>query len=111
MPGRLRSKNRIALRTRPKLKRVIVLSASVFAFAAIAFTVLFQTKSENVRAAVSGDYRSRLSGNWSVATNWQTFNGSSWITASSAPTASDKQITIQSGHVINANSSINVDEM
>jgi hypothetical protein len=41
-----------------------------------------------VVAQVSGDYQSNGTGNWSDATKWQSYNGSSWVTASASPTGS-----------------------
>ncbi len=41
----------------------------------------------------SGDYRSTADGDWSVATTWETYNGSDWVTATSSPDGSEN-ITI-----------------
>ncbi len=46
-------------------------------------------------------YRSVQSGNWSVVTTWEQWNGSEWVSASAAPTGtSGYTITIQSGHTV-----------
>ncbi len=37
----------------------------------------------------TGDYRSVASGNWSVAATWETFDGSNWVAAGSAPTGTE----------------------
>lgn len=51
-------------------------------------------------AQTTGEYRSNAptptGGNWSNAGTWQTWNGSSWVGASTAPTGSEPKITIQS---------------
>ncbi|MFN4083730.1 MAG: T9SS type A sorting domain-containing protein [Bacteroidia bacterium] len=45
-----------------------------------------------------GDYRSnKATGNWGTAADWDTWNGTSWVTASSAPT-STTNVTVQNGH-------------
>lgn len=33
----------------------------------------------------SGDFRSLISGNWATASNWETYNGSTWVTATTYP--------------------------
>lgn len=40
-------------------------------------------------AQQAGDYRSAANGNWSDAATWETFDGSSWIPAVSAPAGSE----------------------
>ena len=52
----------------------------------------------NAAAQVTGDYRSNttVGGAWSAASSWQTYDGSSWVTATQAPTGSEV-ITIKSG--------------
>ncbi len=47
-------------------------------------------------AQATGDFRTNGTGggNWSAAGTWQTFNGSSWVAASAAPTGSE-MITVQ----------------
>ena len=37
----------------------------------------------------TGDYRSLTSGDWSAAATWETFDGSNWVPASSAPTGTE----------------------
>jgi hypothetical protein len=48
-----------------------------------------------VMAQATGDYRSVTTAVWSSASTWQTYDGSTWANASSAPTGSEV-ITIQS---------------
>ncbi|MGH7597361.1 MAG: hypothetical protein ACREOI_13495, partial [bacterium] len=36
-------------------------------------------------AQTTGDYRSVATGNWSVASTWETFDGTNWIAATNAP--------------------------
>lgn len=61
---------------------------------------IFILKASNTWAQVTGDYRSgQTSVTWSTAANWQTYNGSSWVTASSKP-GSTNNVYIQRGHTV-----------
>ncbi len=52
------------------------------------------------KAQSTGDYQSaNTSGTWSTPTDWQIYNGTSWVTASSAP-LSTTNVTIQSGSIL-----------
>ena len=57
------------------------------------------------------DYRSVASGNWSSASTWEKYNGSSWVPSTDFPTSSIGSITIQAGHTVALDISITVDEM
>jgi hypothetical protein len=46
-------------------------------------------------AQTAGDYRTKASGNWSAAQNWQRYNGSSWAAIGTPPTGAET-ITILS---------------
>ncbi len=63
--------------------------------------------------AAAGDYRSNVSptGLWNTAASWQTFDGSSWITATVPPSATDGIITIQNGDSIRINSATSLDQV
>ncbi|MFO7924947.1 MAG: MBG domain-containing protein [Bacteroidales bacterium] len=62
-----------------------------------------------VHAQVAGDYQTRFtnspSRDWSVANNWQEYNGTDWVNASEIPGA-DNKVTIRNG----ANYTYNVTE-
>lgn len=62
-------------------------------------------------AQTAGDYRSKQSGAWNIATSWQTYNGSSWADAVSSPTSSNGITTILSGHVITSSATVTVDQV
>ena len=53
-----------------------------------------------VTAQSIGDYRSITSGNWNVASTWETWDGGSWINAATAPDNSTNSVTIRNGHTI-----------
>ncbi len=62
-------------------------------------------------SAVTDDYRSNGSGDWGTADNWQTYTGSSWITAVSPPSSSSGVITIRNGHTINVAVALTADQV
>lgn len=43
-------------------------------------------------AQVSGDYRSKATGDWSTNGTWETYNGSSWVNASAKPGSTNKDL-------------------
>jgi hypothetical protein len=61
--------------------------------------------------AITDDYRSNGSGNWSDAGIWQTYDGSSWVTAGSPPNSSSGIITIRTGHTITVADAVTVDQV
>jgi len=55
-------------------------------------------------AQTTGDYRSNATNmDWTTASDWQTWNGSAWVTASTFPgqTGITGAVTIQAGHTVN----------
>ena len=66
----------------------------------IASLVLFL--SANLFSQTSGDFRSKGQGKWNAAATWQTYNGSAWVNASTAPTGSEN-ITIQASDSVDVN--------
>lgn len=53
-----------------------------------------------VKAQESGDFRSTADGDWSAAATWQTYDGTNWVSATTAPDGSEN-ITIQDGDSVN----------
>lgn len=73
-------------------------------------TVLFLVIQSFSFSQVPGDYRTNTgSPNFNTASHWQIWNGTAWVTASSAPQStsftSSNTITIQSGHTATLQSS------
>jgi len=69
------------------------------------FFIFTMCLSQIILAQTTGDYRSKQSGVWATASNWETYNGTAWNTAASVP-PSNCSIVIQSGHSItNGNAS------
>ena len=64
-----------------------------------------------VVAQSTGDYRSKISGNWNATSSWETYNGSAWVNATATPTASNAGvITIRNGHTITVTAKVSVDQ-
>jgi len=72
---------------------------------ALVFTV------QKVHAQSAGDYQSAASGNWTSASTWQTFDGTSWVAATAAPSNTDGIITILAGHEVTVTDNISADQI
>jgi phage baseplate assembly protein gpV len=58
------------------------------------FASLFMLLPANIFPQASGDFRNNGSGLWNAKATWQTYNGSTWVAATAAPTGSEN-ITLQ----------------
>ena len=67
--------------------------------------VLFVVFSIPVFAQVTGDYRSKATGNWGSASTWQIYNGIAWVNATSYPGQNSNvgTVTIGSGNTVTLN--------
>jgi len=62
------------------------------------FVFLFVGGMQLMSAQTTGDYRTGAATvTWGTAANWQTWNGTAWVTASSAP-SSTNDVYVQAGH-------------
>jgi hypothetical protein len=52
-------------------------------------TSLILFLSANIFSQSNGDFRTNGVGKWNAAATWQTYNGTSWVSASAAPTGSE----------------------
>ncbi|MGG9972080.1 beta strand repeat-containing protein [Ferruginibacter sp. SUN002] len=67
---------------------------------ATSFSLVFGTSSTDY-------FRSKSSGNWSDAANWQSSgDGSNWYDATAAPTTTSKGVTVRNGHVITVDANL-----
>src|ERR1035437_884553 len=86
------------------MKKLSLLILSLFIIGLISAPALFGQN--------SGDFRSAQSGNWGDLTTWQTYNGSSWVAASTIPdsniTPSTAITTILSPHNVTVAATIGV---
>jgi fibronectin-binding autotransporter adhesin len=64
-----------------------------------------------ITSAFGGDYQSAASGNWSAPATWQTYNGTQWVAAATAPASADGVITIRSPHTVTASAPVTVDQV
>jgi len=62
-------------------------------------------------AQSTGDYRSRATGTWATASNWDTYNGSAWVVASTAPSSASGVITILASHTITIGTAATIDQV
>ncbi len=104
---------RTGLKVRTKLStRILVVAAFLFILISSGLIVFINlTNSREAHAAISGDYRSAASGNWSSTSTWETYNGTSWIAAVATPTSADGNITIQNTHTVTITANVTVDQV
>jgi len=60
---------------------------------------------------VAEDYRTRKSGGWNDASNWERFDGTQWVAASRAPFGDDGQINIRTGDTVTINSAVTANQI
>jgi hypothetical protein len=84
-------------------------SGIIFLFFTMALTIIINT---GISAQTTGDYRSNAATmTWSTAGSWQRYNGTTWVTATAAPSSSDGVITIQNGHTVTVTANVTVDQL
>ncbi len=74
----------------------------------ILFTLFLMAVSIGL-AQTSGDYRTATgltTGNWNSTSTWETYNGTSWVAASSTPTSGNGVITIRNGATVTITAAI-----
>ncbi|MFH0865257.1 MAG: T9SS type A sorting domain-containing protein [Bacteroidota bacterium] len=64
-----------------------------------------------VFSQTSGDYRTAGNVTFAAATNWETYNGSSWVAAGAAPTSANGIITIYNGHTAAIGANVTLDQL
>jgi hypothetical protein len=103
---------RARTRTRQTARRILV-AATGFSFflAFMLIAVINVTDYRYARAASAGDYRSKTSGSWATASNWEKYNGTTWSTAATAPVSTDGVIEILSGHTMTVSANVTVDQV
>jgi len=76
-----------------------------------AIFILFAIFPKLLEAQTTGDFRSRLTGTWAIATNWETFNGTAWVTAAAVPNTASGIITIRTGNTITTSATATADQI
>lgn len=65
-------KQKIEIRLKVSLRRVAWIASTLIVLLAIGLTLFFNFSSKDkAYAAVSGEYRSKASGNWNATSTWQ----------------------------------------
>lgn len=105
----IKSRQRGSLRF--KTRHLIIAATAVFFIAGATFLYLNIGVTRQVKAAVAGDYRTLISGNWNGLATWEKYDGSNWIATITSPTSADGTITIQSGHTVTVTASVTVNQV
>lgn len=93
-------------------QRQLLIGSAVSALLIVLIVMVYQTtRTTDAKAAVAGDYRSRASGNWSGSNTWETYNGSNWVTTSTAPSTSSNVISILNGHTVTVSGNTTADQI
>jgi len=81
--------------------------------AKILLLLSFLVLSQITYSQSAGDYRSNVTatGDWSLGTNWEVFNGTVWTTSVVAPNSTNGVITISSGDSIVLTNAITIDQV
>jgi len=74
----------------------------------LSLIIFFLLLGHPILAQVTGDYRSKASGNWSSSATWQIYNGSTWVNATAYPGQNSNvgTVTIGSGNTVTLNVNI-----
>jgi hypothetical protein len=63
--------------------------------------------SRDAFSQATGDYRSAASGNWSMASTWETFDGTNWVAATNAP-AGTETITVRGDDTVRVDVAVSI---
>ncbi|MFN8154986.1 MAG: T9SS type A sorting domain-containing protein [Bacteroidia bacterium] len=99
--------------TRMSQRQRLMLVGGAISTLIIVLIVLFYNSMKTTpgKAAVTDDYRSKTTGNWSSASTWERYNGTTWVNAVSAPSSTNNVITIQNGHTVTLTSNVTADQL
>jgi hypothetical protein len=64
-----------------------------------------------LEAQSAGDYQSKASTAWQLASTWEKYDGAGWIPAATPPTNLDGIITIKAGHTVICSTAVTVDQL
>jgi hypothetical protein len=93
-------------------QRQLLIGSAVSALLIVLIVMVYQTtRTTDAKANVVGDYRSKGNGNWSSSGTWQTYNGTTWVNAGSAPNSSNNVISIRNGHTVTVSNNVTADQI
>ena len=108
----MRNRNTNRATTKLSQRQRLLIAGAVSTLLIVLIVLVYQSfQTTTAKAAVSGDYRSKVSGNWSTAGTWETYNGSAWVNAVSAPSSANNVINIQNGHTVTLTSNVTADQL
>ncbi len=96
-------KHILSLLSKPKTLSVLV-SFLFLTFLSVGLTT-------NANAQTTGDYRTTANTTFVSATGWQTYDGTNWIAATTAPTSTDGTISIRGSHTVEVTANITLDQL
>jgi hypothetical protein len=64
-----------------------------------------------LEAQIAGDYQTKASTAWQLASTWETYDGATWIPAVAPPSAADGNILIKAGHTVICSTAVTVDQL
>ncbi|REJ84308.1 MAG: T9SS C-terminal target domain-containing protein [Bacteroidetes bacterium] len=103
-----KTRMKLIQRQRFAYRKTLGISLLTLLILTIAYQFAFVGKAP---ANVTGDYRTKASGNWNATGTWETYNGSAWVAAGSTPNSSHNVITIQDGHTVSVTAAVTVDQV
>jgi hypothetical protein len=77
----------------------------------IIFTLFLTFLGEFIYAQAVGDYQSKTSGNWNDIATWQTYDGTTFIDATTTPTSASGVVKILNGHTVTINAAVTIDQV
>ncbi len=97
---------------RLSLKQITKVGLCLALLVAGGFVVFMNfANSDKAFAYVNGDYRSKASGNWALATTWEKYNGTTWSAAITAPNSTNLSIYIMTGNTVTVGLNVTVDQV
>lgn len=111
LPQRQRTETRTTVRISQR-QRLLLIGGAISTLVILLIVLFYNSmKTTPGKAAVTNDYRSRASGNWSAVATWERYDGTNWVAATTAPNAGSNEIAISSGHTVVLNASNTADQL
>ena len=65
----------------------------------------------SIHAQSAGDFQSKASAAWQLASTWETYDGAAWVPAVTPPSDADGNILIKAGHTVICSTTVSVDQL